>query len=177
MNQNEFKTLIKGMKSIFNNPSFIPDDFSATVWYAALKDLSYESCTKAFQKYIMTETREPKPADLRRMSAEETAEKEMSELEAWNLVYRTVCGLSYEALTDPGELQKSFDRLPEVCRIAVGNPHTLREWANMDTEQVETIEQSHFIRGYRDALVKTKRYHSLPSGMRITGTENERLNG
>jgi hypothetical protein len=173
LTQSEFKTLLKGMKAVYNNPSFIPDDYAATIWYAALKDISYKAGTTAFQKYIMTETKEPKPADLRKLAFEDSGE--MSELEAWDYVYRVVCNLSYEALTDAGELKQEFDRLPEAIRIAVGTPHMLKEWSGMDIDQVESVEQSHFIRGFRTAQQRVKQNKTLPESMRIGKREEGRI--
>ena len=69
MEREEFKILVKGMKAVYTQPSFIPDADAFNVWYMLLKDLEYDIVNVAIQKYMMTETRIPTPADIRNLCA------------------------------------------------------------------------------------------------------------
>lgn len=50
--------------------------------------------------------------------------------------------------------------------MAVGSPANLREWALMDSDQVGTVEQSHFIRNYRTAVKRISEDRKIPNQIR-----------
>ena len=143
MERDEFKILVKGMKAVYAQSTFIPDQDAFNVWFELLKDLPYQQVNLAIQKYMLTERFPPTIADLR-AKVVEVAEKpieEMSELEAWAIVRKAIGNSGYKS-------SEEFNKLPEVCQIAVGTPENLHEWSQMESEQVATVEQSHFIRNY-----------------------------
>lgn len=157
MERAEFKTLVKGMKAVYAQPTFIPDQDAFNVWYELLKDLPYEQANIAIQKYMLTEKFPPTISDIRTKANEIVAqvEESMSELEAWSLVGKAISNSGYHA-------QEEFDKLPEACQRAVGNPSNLKEWAMMESEKVATVEQSHFIRNYRVAVQRMKEEAKIP---------------
>lgn len=161
MERDEFKILVKSMKAVYAQPTFLPDQDAFNVWYALLKDLPYELVSMAIQRHMLTEKFPPTIADLRAKSIEvvERPAEDVSELEAWALVRRAIGNSNYHA-------EEEFARLPEACRIAVGSPANLREWAMMDLDQVETVEQSHFIRNYRAAAKRMTEDRKLPPAFR-----------
>ena len=91
-------------------------------------------------------------------------ETEMSELEAWAIVRKAIGRSNYYA-------EEEFEKLPEACKMAVGNPSNLREWAMMDSDQVGTVEQSHFVRNYRTAMQRIKEDRRVPEKVRIAIAE------
>lgn len=169
MKRDEFKILVKSMKAVYAQPTFLPDQDAFNVWYALLKDLPYELASMAVQKHMLTEKFPPTIADLRAKANEivERPAEEMSELEAWALVRKAIGNSNYHA-------EEEFARLPEVCRIAVGSPANLREWAMMDSDQVATVEQSHFIRNYRAAAKRMTEDRKLPPVFRERIAEHRR---
>ena len=169
MERDEFKILVKSMKAVYAQPTFLPDQDAFNVWYALLKDLPYELASMAVQKHMLTEKFPPTIADLRAKANEvvERPAEEMSELEAWALVRKAIGNSNYHA-------EEEFARLPEVCRIAVGSPANLREWAMMDSDQVATVEQSHFIRNYRAAAKRMTEDRKLPQAFRERIAEHRR---
>lgn len=160
MKREEFKTLVKGMKAVYAQPTFIPDKDAFNVWYELLKDLPYKQVNAAIQKHMVTERFPPTIADLREKAVGIVEQKmdEMSELEAWALVREAIGNSLYHA-------EEEFELLPEACRIAIGNPDNLREWGMMDSEQVETVEQSHFIRNYRAAVKRISDDRKMPASV------------
>lgn len=169
MEKNEFKVLVKSMKAVYAQPTFIPDQDAFKVWYALLKDLPYNLASMAVQKHMLTEKFPPTIADIRLKASEiiRKQEEEMSELEAWALVRKAIGNSIYHAAEE-------FEKLPESCQIAVGNPANLREWAMMDIERLETVEQSHFIRNYRVAINRIAEEQKLPISFRNTIAEYKR---
>lgn len=155
-----FKILVKGMKAVYTLPSFIPDQDAFNVWYALLKDLSYEDLNAAIQKHMMTNPHPPTIADIRGVAAQLSSDNgEMSELKAWSMVRKAISNSNYHA-------EEEFERLPEAVKIAVGNPANLREWAIMETETVESVEQSHFIKAYRAAVGRVREAAQLAPEIR-----------
>lgn len=55
MEREEFKILVKAMKAVYAQPTFIPDKDAFDVWYGLLQDLPYEQANLAIQKYMTSE--------------------------------------------------------------------------------------------------------------------------
>lgn len=161
MRKEEFKILVKAMKAVYADPKFIPDQYAYDVWFAMLEDLSYEAAHSALVKFMMTSKFPPTIADIRERATELVHPdlQEMSELEAWSLTRKAISNSIYHA-------EEEFEKLPEACKIAIGNPETLREWATMDSDTIGSVEQSHFIRNYRTAVERMKLDAKLPADFR-----------
>ncbi len=158
----DFSILVKGLKAVYTDPKFIPDKFAFDVWYELLKDIPYQELNKAIQRFMSTSTKIPTPADLRNMIVT-ASESGMSEQSAFALLRKAVRNSTYHS-------EEEFSKLPEVIQIAVGNPSNLREWASMDTEDFETVQQSQFLRAYRNALERRRTNETLPNDLRIAET-------
>lgn len=61
--------------------------------------------------------------------------------EAWSLVRRAV-NVPWD------QFDASFATLPKAVQVAVGSPASLKELAQMDNQQFETVAQSNFLRMY-----------------------------
>lgn len=163
MEREEFKILVKAMKAVYSTDNFIADKDAFNVWFELLKDLSYEQANLAIQKYMLTEKFPPTIADIRTKVNEiiAPAEESMSELQAWQLVYKAIGRSVYYA-------EEEFEKLPKACKIAVGQAAVLREWATMDNfDKHISVEQSHFINAYRAAQNRIKEEAKLPDNLRL----------
>lgn len=163
MTRDEFKVIIKGLKAAYADPRFIPDQDAFDIWYEVLKDLPYDVASAAAQAYIQSETYFPTPASIRKYAVQVTTKEDISELEAWNMVYKAMSNIR------DGNAKAEFDKLPAVIQKALGNPASLREMSVMDIETVNTVEQSHFIRAYRTALEREKKTMQLHPSLRQIG--------
>lgn len=130
------------------------------------RHLPYKQAELAVQKHMATEKFPPTIADIREKAEQITSvkETEMSELEAWAIVRKAIGRSNYYA-------EEEFEKLPEACKMAVGNPSNLREWAMMDSDQVGTVEQSHFVRNYRTAMQRIKEDRRMPEKVRTAIAE------
>lgn len=166
MEREQFKVLVKAMKAVYAQPTFIPDQDAFNVWFTLLGDLPYKQAELAVQKHMATEKFPPTIADIREKAEQITSvkETEMSELEAWAIVRKAIGRSNYYA-------EEEFEKLPEACKMAVGNPSNLREWAMMDSDQVGTVEQSHFVRNYRTAMQRIKEDRRMPEKVRTAIAE------
>lgn len=162
MTREEFAVLVKAMKAVYSSENFIADKDAFNVWYGLLQDLPYEQANLAVQKYMTSERFPPTIADIRTKATEIIApvEESMSELQAWALVQKAIRNSVYHA-------EEEFAKLPEACQRAVGTAANLKEWALMDSDQVATIEQSHFVRNYRASVQRMKEEARLPENVRM----------
>ena len=84
---------------------------------------------------------------------------ELSEGEAWALIAKALRNSSYNS-------EKEFEALPENLQRLVGHPSQLREWASMDTETVQSVVQSNFMRSYRARQESERKMQAMPSDVR-----------
>lgn len=161
MTQKEFLVIAKGLKAVYTDPKFLPDKDALDVWYGLLADLPYQVLTLAAQRYMMQETYPPTIAGLRQKAAEllETQEDSLPDMAAWALVRKALSNSIYHA-------EEEFARLPELCRLAVGDPANLKEMAVMDISTVDSVEQSHFLRNYRTQVERKKMDAQIAPGVR-----------
>ena len=161
MTRDELKILVKGLKSIYSDPKYIADQFAFDMWYGLLGDLPYEVVSMATQAYMQTEKFPPTPADIRRYSYKVTSPvtEDMSEIEAWGLVRKALRNGIYGA-------EEEFAKLPPLIRKVIGSPANIRELAQLEYEEVENIEGSHFKRNYRAMLERQKQDSQLQDSLR-----------
>ncbi len=149
MTKDQFKVLVKAMKAVYADKNFLPDYDAMNVWYTLLCDLDYEIVSKAIQKHMMSSSFLPTVADIRTAAAQFKPSGElqqMSELDAWERVRKAIGNSIYNS-------ESEFSKLLPVIQKAVGSPHNLEEWATLDTDTVNSVVQSNFLRSYR-AMVK-----------------------
>lgn len=167
MTREETKKIIMVMAASY--PNYKPTDISMTVdaWQMMLEEYSYSEIALALKAYITSDNSgfAPSIGQLIEKLQIITGPQEMSELEAWSLVYKAICNSGYNA-------ESEFDKLPEACRRAVGNPANLREWAMMDIDTVQSVEQSHFIRNYRTILSRMREEAKMPQEVKVLIAEN-----
>lgn len=140
-------------------------------WNAVMADYSYADVEQGLYVYMSTDTSGFPPApgqviDKIRMVHPE--EPEMDALEAWVLVEKAVSNSSYHAAEE-------FIKLPPLIQKAVKRHEILKEWAQMDEDKFQTVEQSHFIRVYDTVKKREKEYQRLPLKVRglIEATINQ----
>ena len=167
MTREEFSILVKGMKAVYPQPTFIPDKDAFDIWYALLDDIPYKQANIAVQKHITSSKFPPTVADIREKAIFKETDDEISELQAWSLVYKAICNSTYNA-------EDEYNKLPVTIQKAVGNQSNLKEWGQMPIETVQSVEQSHFIRAYRTVLEREKQDSRLPEKLRIA-MQNEKL--
>jgi hypothetical protein len=165
MTREEVTKLIAVMVNSY--PNYKPMDLSTTVdiWTMMLEEYTYQEAAQALKTYILSDMSGFAPAIgqlVGRIHETRRLEKgdELTELEAWSMVYKAICNSTYNA-------EREFEKLPEIVQKAVGNPANLREWASMDLDAVQSVEQSHFIRVYRAEVEKSKRIDVMPSEVRM----------
>ena len=90
MPRDQFKILVKGMKAVYTQETFIPDADAFQIWYALLGDLDYRVLNAAIQKYMLTNKFPPTIADLREIAATIENGETPDWGEAWESVLRAI---------------------------------------------------------------------------------------
>lgn len=161
MTREETKKILMIIQTSY--PNWHPADLSFTVdtWTIMLEGYEYTEVSTALKTYILADTSGFAPSigqlvDKIHSLRERTGKgQELRELEAWSLVYKAICNSNYHA-------DEEFTKLPPAVQRTVGSPENLKEWAQMDSDTVQSVEQSHFVRCYRSALEQARQDDKLP---------------
>lgn len=151
MERDDFARICAVLKAAYTAQSFLPDKESIELWYGFLKDLPYDRVAVAVQSYIMVNRFPPTIADIRKSVVDlgTRADDSMSEMEAWSCVRKAIARSSYHSVEE-------FEALPTPCKKAVGSPDNLREWSQMETETVNSVIHSNFLRAYRTVTERVR---------------------
>ena len=163
MTKTEFAKIVGTLKAIYADPKFIADEIAINAWYDLLKDLPYDVASMATQSYMQTEHFPPTPADIRKYASQITSPvtNDMSEIDAWGKVSKAICNSLYHS-------EEEFARLPKLIQQTLGNHIRLRELAELDAGQLQTVEASNFMRSYRAKLEAHKRESQLNESLRLS---------
>lgn len=132
------------------------------LWAEAFKDDPAELVAGAVKSIIYSDVREfaPNIAQVKNKMAELlNAGNEVSEQEAWNLVYKAICNSIHDS-------EKEFNKLPQTIQRVVGSPAMLKEWATTNSDEVNTVIASNFMRSYRVRIKAEKDEMLLPNEVR-----------
>lgn len=125
------------------------------LWATMFADDEVRIVTEAVRAYIATDTKgfPPVIGQIKEKIQEITQPKMMTEMEAWERVKRAI---SYYHATE------AFANLPPILQKIVGSPNTLREWAVMDSETVNSVIQSNFMRSFKTVAEREREFAKLP---------------
>lgn len=154
---------------------FTNKDFENLIlaWQMVLEDYTYQQASAGLKTYLASDTKgfPPSPGQvvdcIHKVIKPQTGE--LTGLEAWALVRRAISNSNYNA-------DAEFERLPAAVQRAVGSPANLREMAMLDIDQVETVEQSHFIRNYEGMVKRIADEAKIPASvMDLIRSTDQRL--
>ena len=117
MEREEFKMLVKGMKAIYSQPTFIPDQDAFNMWFALMGDLSYEVCNVAIQKYMLTNKFPPTVAEIRELAANVVNGDPLTWGESWERALNAV--RRFGSYNQAAALD-SLDPLTRKCVDSIG---------------------------------------------------------
>ena len=159
MTREEFSIIVKGLKAVYTQQTFIPDKDAFNVWYELLKDIDYANCNMAVQRYIISERFPPTIADIRAyVFKNDKSNNGLNESYAWSLVRKAISDSSYHS-------EERFNELPETIQKAVGSANQLRIWAT-DGDFNDGVVQSNFLRSYRQVIETNQKMEILPQKLR-----------
>lgn len=161
MTRDEAKKIVIVITSTY--PNWHPLDMSLTVdaWASMLESFTYQEISAALKAFIVSDTSgfAPTPGQVIGLLDRATSSQELNEMEAWMLVSKALRNGYYGA-------EQEFEKLPPLVQRAVGAPSQLRNWSQTDSESVENVIQSNFMRTYRQELAKNQEIRKIPLNVR-----------
>lgn len=162
MTKSEVAEILAVIDGIY--PNFKVDDETMMVnaWHWALKDYSYQDISKSLDIYIKTNNTGFAPAvsQLIGLIHKEDDFQYPSESEAWTIVRRACERLDW---INP---DKEFNKLPEIIKEAVVSADNLKNWAQLDMGDFESVISSNFKRTYRAVVERSKEVGHMPPEIR-----------
>lgn len=135
---------------------------TAKLWQKIFAGDAYAEVEAALYAFVSTDEKgfPPAPGAIRAMLNKlRQPEGETTEAEAWEKVQKATRNSIYNA-------DKEFAALPEDIQRCIGSPATLREYAIMDSETLNTVVASNFMRSYRARSVQVREMQKLPPAVR-----------
>lgn len=138
-------------------------DNMVNVWDGTLDGYTYGQVSAGLNMFLASDTRgfPPVPGQviecIQRM--QRPAAEDYTSTECAALIRRALSNAAYHA-------EEEFERLPEICRRAVGAPHNLVEWSQLDTREVETVVMSQIIRALEAARIRMREDAKIPESVK-----------
>lgn len=117
MTREEFKVLVKGMKAVYAQPTFIPDQDAFNMWFALVGDLPYEVCSVAIKKYMLTNKFPPTVAEIRELASNVVNGDQLNWGEAWE---RAMTAVRRYGSYNQVDAMNSLDPLTRKCVDSIG---------------------------------------------------------
>jgi len=175
MTKEETKVILSVLKAGY--PNFYKDlkrddaDQIINLWSTMFADDSAKIVTEAVKSLMCTLKFPPTIADVKEKIILITQPQTETELEAWGKVLKAIQNANYQA-------QEYFDNFLPTIQKLVGSPRQLREWAMMESEIVNSVIQSNFMRSYSARVKQEKEYSALPDSTKeLIETTKARLLG
>lgn len=166
MTKDEFRILVKAMKSAYTDNNFIPDKESFDLWYAMLGAIDYETASRAVKCHIVTSPYTPKIADIMKFVNQMNTKEELNSAQAWDLVYKAICNSSYNS-------EEEYSKLPPLIQKSVGSADNLKAISLMPNDTVCSVQKSLFIRTYETELKRAKELDAFPADVRERIEQNQ----
>lgn len=131
------------------------------LWAKMFEDEPYNVVIAAVYQLIATDTKgfPPHIGALKDAITKIKTTEEMTEMEAWGLVKKACRNSNYNSAEE-------YAKLPPVVQRLVGSAAQLREWAQMDTETLDSVVGSNFQRSYKVRAKSEREMLALPSSVR-----------
>ncbi len=179
MTRDDVKKIIMMFASVyphnFTNKSQEALSEMIDVWHTLLDDLDANQVAIATKEFLRTRNEErfmPTPAIIRNEVYEMfKTEEGLTEQEAWNILSKAISNSGYNS-------QQEYDKLPEVIK-SLTTPSQLRDYAMMDTDELNTVVASNFMRSYKVRKEHHKQYEKISTNTKNLISEilqNKKLN-
>lgn len=117
MTRDDFKVLVKGLKAVYAQPTFIPDQDAFNMWFALLGDLPYDACAMAIKKYMLTNKFPPTVAEIREMVSGIVNGDPLTWGESWE---RALAAVRKYGSYNKMDALNSLDSLTRKCVESIG---------------------------------------------------------
>lgn len=161
MTKDETRKILLIIDATYSNFKVDNPDFTVDAWHFLLEDYSYEQISIALKTFINTSGSAfaPSVAELIAMTRKPVELTQMDEVTAWTQVRKAIKrGLYYS--------EEEFNKLSPEVQKAVGAPAQIREWAQLPSDEIETVIQSNFRRRFDTMQKRELEIQALPTEVR-----------
>lgn len=161
MTETEVRKLLAMTQAVYPNYNPPSKEAAVNAWLMCLSEYDNNVVMAAFKAYITTDTSGFAPSIgqlLDKLHAIQNPQ-ELNEMEAWSLVSKALRNGYYGAVEE-------FNKLPPLVQKAVGSPDNLRNWSQTDTNSIENVVQSNFMRSYRLVVNRENEIKKMPADVR-----------
>ncbi|MDD4111340.1 MAG: replicative helicase loader/inhibitor [Clostridia bacterium] len=123
------------------------------LWAKMFADDDNYITTKAVEKLIQTNKFAPTIADIREKMQEMTTVNSLDEGDAWKILLKAISKSGYSDY-------KLWQELPEPIK-SITSARQIHDWGQMESEDVNTVVQSNFLRAYRIKMQEKKEWEML----------------
>lgn len=139
--------------SFYRNSEEVTD--AINLWSTMFADDNPRIVMEAVKSLICTLKYPPTIADIKEKINLILVPKQATEMEAWSTVLDAIKDANYNA-------SLHFENFPDTIKKIVGSPGQLREWAQMDSQTVNSVVQSNFMRSYTEKVKQNSELAKLP---------------
>ena len=174
MTREEVKKILTVMAISYSNFNVKDKSLTIDTWYMFLKDFDYGTVETALKMYIATSGSAfaPSISELIAMIRKPAELTQMEEVEAWRLVRNAIRRSNYYSVEE-------FEKFPPEVQAAVGEPSQLRDWALLESHEIDTVIHSYFKKRFETMQKRRQEINSMPVEVRALIEEKgaKRLNG
>lgn len=164
MNRNEVKVVMAIMEVSYPHWMMKQTDESMKImldlWSELLAEDNAQHVIRAVKTIIQTDIREypPNIAQIRTKVYDMTHDADTSENEAWGLVMKALKNSIHHSIEE-------YAKLPKDVQMVV-TAEQLKEWAQIEVDQLNTVIASNFMRSYKGRKASFKQDAILPESAR-----------
>lgn len=143
------------------------------MWCEAFKDDPVDLVVAAVKAIIYSDAREfaPNIGQIKQKMQSISSPNELTEQEAWNIVKKAIGRSGWYA-------KEEFEALPPTLQRLVGSPEQLHDWSQTDSDDLNTVVASNFMRSYRARSSQEKEFQMLPNEIKtMIGTISTKMIG
>lgn len=140
-------------------PSFLNGrvlEKTTTLWQRIFANDSMKDVRVAVLAYASNDEKGfPPPVGALKAYIHKMYDDSPNEQEAWQVVRKAIGNSSYHSVEE-------YDRLPDTMKRCVAGPQFLRDCADMDADQLDTVVASQFMKTYRAEKAKMAEVQKMP---------------
>lgn len=165
MNYDETLTIMSVLKaaypSFYKNMSRSEAEGIVALWSTMFADDPVEMVALAVKSHIAGDVKgfPPHIGAIKEALYKLKVSEAKSEMDAWNLVKQATRNGIYGA-------EEEFNKLPGEIQKLVGSASQIKEWAMMDSETLNSVVASNFMRSYKVITARNKELATLPGDVR-----------
>lgn len=158
MTRDEFKILCKGLKAVYAQPTFIPDQDAFNMWYALMGDLPYDVCAVAIKKYMLTNKFPPTVAEIRELATNVVNGDPLTWGESWE---RALTAVRKYGSYNKMEALDSLDPLTRKCVESIG-------YMELCMSENIMVERAHFQKVFEVFVKREQTDKQIPLALQQT---------